>query len=154
VHALIINYRNTDKPVCFVLSFVAFVTQAKNSMKYLCNSSSHNRNTENTLVKRVPQRLIIGKPISQYASYSAMFCLLHSNIGKEKHEKIPHPCNPSSHYGKYEEYTRERVPHISIRESHSISISAMSNLFHHIVLYIGIMKVWGFWPKIITPRPA
>jgi len=28
-----INYQNTDKPVCFVLSFVAFVTQAKNSMK-------------------------------------------------------------------------------------------------------------------------
>ena len=23
-----------------------------------------------------------------------------------------------------------------------------------VVLYIGIMKVWGFWPKIITPRPA
>jgi len=27
-------------------------------------------NAENTLVKRVPQRLIIGKPISQYALYS------------------------------------------------------------------------------------
>jgi len=23
-----------------------------------------------------------------------------------------------------------------------------------VVLYIGIMKVWGFWPKIITPKPA
>jgi len=62
-------------------------------------------NTDNTLMKRAPQRLIIGNPISQYTSYSAMFCLLHSNIGKEQHEK--HLCNPSSHYGKYREYTHE-----------------------------------------------
>ena len=62
-------------------------------------------NTENVLVKCVPQRLIIGKPISEYASYSAMFCLLHCNIGKEQHEK--HLCNPSSHYRKYGEYTHE-----------------------------------------------
>ena len=64
-------------------------------------------NTENTLVIRTPQRLIIGKPISQYASYSVMFCPLHSNIGKEQHEK--HLCNPSSHYGKYGEYSRLHV---------------------------------------------
>ena len=62
-------------------------------------------NKENMLVKCVPQRLIIGKPISQYVSYSAILCPLHSNIGKEQHEK--HHCNPSSHYGKYEEYTHE-----------------------------------------------
>ena len=37
-------------------------------------------NIDNVLVKRAPQRLIIGKPISQYASYSDMFCLLYSNI--------------------------------------------------------------------------
>jgi len=55
--------------------------------------------TENVLLKRVPQRLIIGKPISQYASYSVMFCPLYSNISKEQHEK--HLCNPSSHHGKY-----------------------------------------------------
>jgi len=23
-----------------------------------------------------------------------------------------------------------------------------------VVLNIGIMKVWGFWPKVITPKPA
>ena len=23
-----------------------------------------------------------------------------------------------------------------------------------VVLYIGIMKVWGFWPEIITPKSA
>ena len=23
-----------------------------------------------------------------------------------------------------------------------------------VVLYIGIIKVWGFWPEIITPKPA
>ena len=45
-------------------------------------------NTENMLVKRTPQRLIIGKPISQYTLYSAMFCPLHSNVGKEQHESI------------------------------------------------------------------
>jgi len=68
-------------------------------------------NTENTLVKCMPQSLIIGKPISQYASYLAMFCLLHSNIGKEQHEK--HLCNLSSYYGKYREYTREtRAPYL------------------------------------------
>ena len=30
---------------------------------------------------------LIGTHISQYASYSAMFCLLHSNISKEQHKK-------------------------------------------------------------------
>ena len=67
-------------------------------------------NTENVLVKHMSQRLIIGKPISQYASYSAMFCPLHSN---EQHEK--HLCNPSSHYGKYREYTREtQAPYLDM----------------------------------------
>ena len=54
---------------------------------------------------RSPQGLIIGTPISQYASYSAMFCPLHSNISKERHEK--YLCNPSSHYKKHREYARE-----------------------------------------------
>jgi len=68
-------------------------------------------NTENIPVKCSPQRLLIGKPISQYASYSAMFCLLHSNIGNEQHEK--HLCNPFSHYQKHGEYTREtRAPYL------------------------------------------
>jgi len=88
-------------------------------------------NTENTLMKSVPQRLIIGKPISQYVSYSAMFCPLHSNIGKEQHEK--HLCNPSSHYGNTENILVKCAPHILICESHSISISAMANSFHNII---------------------
>ena len=72
-----------------VLSFVFYAR--------VCHTNSH---------------CLIGKPISQYASYSAMFCLLHSNIGKEQHEK--HLCNPSSHYGKYREYTREmRTPYLN-----------------------------------------
>jgi len=62
-------------------------------------------NMENMLVKRAPQRLIIGKPISQYTSYSAMFCPLHSNIGKEEDKK--YLCDPFSHYGKNGEYTHE-----------------------------------------------
>ena len=87
--------RSTDKPVCFVLSFVAFVTQA-----WKATHSAITENMENTLMKHTPQRLIIGKPISQYASYSA--------IGKEQHEN--HLTNPSSHYG---EYTREtRAPYL------------------------------------------
>ena len=40
-----INYWNTDKPVCFVLSYVLFITQQykqkKQHKKYLCNPSSH-----------------------------------------------------------------------------------------------------------------
>ena len=56
------------------------------------------------------QGLTIGKPISQYASYSAMFCPLHSNISKEQHEK--HLCYPSSHYEKYRRFTSEtRAPY-------------------------------------------
>jgi len=63
-------------------------------------------NTENVLVERTPKRLIIGKTIRQYASYSAMFFFpLYKNINKQQHEK--HLCNLSSHYGKYGEYTRE-----------------------------------------------
>jgi len=74
--------------------------------KDLCNPSSHNRKYgEYMPVKCTPQKIIIEKPISQYALYSAMFCPLHSNTGKEQHEK--HLCNPSSHYGKYGEYTHE-----------------------------------------------
>ena len=69
---------------------------AKNSMKSIpAIHPAITENIENVLVKRMPQSLIIGKPISQYAS----------NISKEQHEK--HLCNPSSHYGKYEEYPRE-----------------------------------------------
>jgi len=52
-------------------------------------------NTENMLMKRAPQRLIIGKPISQYASYSAMFYLLHSNIGKEQYKKSISAIHPA-----------------------------------------------------------
>jgi len=35
----------------------------------------------------VPHWLIIGKPISQYALYTAVFCPLNSSISIEKHEK-------------------------------------------------------------------
>ena len=49
---------------------------------------------------------IIGAPISQYTSSSAMFYPLHSNISKKKqHEK--HLCNLSSHYRKYGRFTYE-----------------------------------------------
>jgi len=60
---------------------------------------------------RAPQELIIGMPISQYTSYSAMFCPLHSNISEEQHEK--YLCNPSSHNGKYGEYACEMAHSIS-----------------------------------------
>jgi len=79
-----------------------------------------------------PQGLIIGAPTSQYASYSAMSCLLHNNKSKEQHEK--HLCNPSSHYGKYGKYAREMcAPYLDRCESHSPSILAMSSLFHNVV---------------------
>ena len=28
------------------------------------------------------------------------------------------------------------------------------HIVYTVVLYIGIMKVRGFWPEIITPKPA
>ena len=88
-------------------------------------------NVEDMLAKPAPQELIIGTPISQYTSYSAIFCPLHSNIGKEQHKK--HLCNPSSYYRKYGEYTREMLAPYLDSESHSISISAMVNFFHNII---------------------
>ena len=39
---------------------------------------------------RIPQELIIGALISQFASYLALFHSLHSSINKEQHETI-HP---------------------------------------------------------------
>ena len=79
-------------------------------------------NMENMLVKRMPQRLVIGKPISQYASYSGMFCPLHSNIGKEQLKSISeiHPVITEN----AENILVKRAPH----QSHNVSISAMSNL--------------------------
>ena len=85
-------------------------------------------NTENVLVKRTPQRLIIGKPISQYASYSAMFCPL---IQQYKHKK--HLCIHPAITENTENILVKRAPHISVRESHNASISSMSNSFHNIV---------------------
>ena len=107
-----INYWSTHKLVRFVLSYVLSVSQHYNRMKsILAIRPAITENTENMFVKHAPQQLIIGTPISQYASYSAMFCPLHSNISKEQHEK--HLCNPSSHYRKYGEYAREmRVPYL------------------------------------------
>ena len=87
--------------------------------------------------KRTPQWLIIGKLISQYTSYAAMFCLLHSGICKEQHEK--HLCNSSSHYGNSLE---KCVPCISINESHNASISAMSNFFHCIIAVRSVSAIF------------
>ena len=39
--------------------------------------------------ERVPQWLIIGTPISQYTSYSVMFCLLHGIQAKNAIKSIP-----------------------------------------------------------------
>ena len=107
------------------------------------------------LANRHCERLIIGKPISQYVSYSVMFCPLHSNITKEQHEK--HLCNPSSHYRKYGEYTREACPHISIYENHSVSISAMANSSRHSMrsasaIFMSRTKAISCLPQIITLR--
>ena len=52
----------------------------------------------------VLQGLIIGKPLSQYASYLAMFCPLYSNISKNSIKSISeiHPAITEN-----TEYTRE-----------------------------------------------
>ena len=77
----IINYRNTDKPVFFILSFVAFDTQAKNSIKV---SPAIMENTENILMKRTPH-ISIRK--SHSVSISAMANSFHDIISKAQHEK-------------------------------------------------------------------
>ena len=64
------------------------------------------KNTENVLVKRAPQRLIIGKPIRQYTSYSAIFCPLYSNISKEQHEKHLYT-DERKEYGAEDRYSLE-----------------------------------------------
>ena len=120
MHASRINYWNTDKPVCFVFSFVVLVTQQYKQRTASCNPSSHNRKYGE---KCTPQRLIIGKPISQYASVLQQY-------KRKQHEK--YHCNPSSHYGKYGEYTCE-MRALYIHESHNASTSAMLNSFHNIV---------------------
>jgi len=62
---------------------------------------------------RAPQGLINGTPISQYTSFSAMICPLHSNISKEQYEK--HLCNPSSHYRKHGKYFFETcAPYLNV----------------------------------------
>ena len=82
----------------------------------------------------MPQGLIVGAPISQYASYSAMFCLLHSNIGKEQHEK--HLCNPSSHYGDTENSVIKHAPHISMHEIHDASNVKLITLINEVIVII------------------
>ena len=69
------------------------------------------------------------KPISQYTLYSAMFCLLHSNIRKNTAWKAPmqsiQPLSINS--------LVKCMHHFSLRESHYASITAMSNSFHNII---------------------
>ena len=124
MHASRINYWNTDKLVCFVLSFFVFVTQQykqRTAWKVSLQSIQPYNRKYGECVKRAPQRLIIGKPISQYASYSAMFCPLYSNISKEQHEK--HLCNPSSHYGKY--ICETHAPYL---DKHTETITCLSQI--------------------------
>jgi len=105
--ASIIKYRNTNKPCSLLHTQLCCVcyTSKEQYEKYLCNPSSHNRKYREYTCETHTPRLIIGKPVSQYASYSAMFCPLHSNLDKEQHDK--YLCNPTSHYSNYGEYTRE-----------------------------------------------
>jgi len=73
----------------------------------------------------VPQELIIGTPISQFALHSAFWHSLHSSISKEQHEK--YLCNPSSHNRKYGEYVHEtRAPKINYWKTHKIARFVLS----------------------------
>jgi len=59
-----------------------------------------------------------------------MFCLLHSNIGKEQHEK--HLSNPSSHYGKHGEYTRETcAPYLDTWKPYCLNFSNVKLISYH-----------------------
>ena len=77
---------------------------------YYCTWCFKTRNGEHA-----PQWLIIGKPISQYASYKAMFCLLHSSIRIEQHEK--HLCIYPAITENTEDTLVKHASHISMHES-------------------------------------
>ena len=81
----------------------------------------------------IPNKLLLENLLaSTLRSFSAYYAV------REQREK--HLCNQTSHYGKYGMHTRQkRTPQLS---------------YSAVVLYIGIMKVWGFWPEIITPKPT
>jgi len=53
---------------------------------------------------------------------------------------------------EYEAYWFMGFPIINLWGVHFTSTFSIS--YSMVVLYIGIMKVWGFWPKIITPKPT
>ena len=78
------------------------------------------------------QWLIIGKPISQYTSYAAMFCPLHRSISIEQHEKHLYTIHPAI-TENMEDSLVKQAPHILMSESHNASISAMSISFHNII---------------------
>jgi len=83
-----------------------FKANMPNPIAKASNSNAKATNwSANATGECAPQWLIIEKPISHCASYAAMFCLLHSSKSIEQHKT--HLCNPSSHYRKYEKFTRE-----------------------------------------------
>ena len=87
----------------------------------------------------VPQQLIIGKPINQYASYAAMFCLLHSSINIKSTSAI-HPAITEN----IEDSLVMHVPHISLYESYNALISAISNSFHNIIAVRSVLVILNF----------
>ena len=49
----------------------------------------------------------------------------------------------------------EEIPKVGLLFLYVYHSMVVLYVYHStVVLYIGIMKVWGFWPKIITPKPA
>jgi len=82
----------------------------------------------------MPQRLIIGTLISQYALHSALLCSLYSSISKEQHDKSP--WNLFSHNRKYGEYVcKTHVPKISYQKTHNQVSFVLSYVFSIIQQY-------------------
>ena len=88
--------------------FFGLLTLVKNSMKYLCNPSNHNR---------------------KYKEYTHEMCA--PKINYEALKSIPaiHPTITDN----TENILVKRTPHILIHESHNVSISVMANSFHNII---------------------
>jgi len=83
-----------------------------------------------------PQRLMIETPISQYASYTAMFCLLQ---GKNS---MKAPLQSIQPLWKYIRFTCEAYTHVLMCESRNTLISVISNSFHSIIAVRSICNIY------------
>jgi len=88
------------------------------------------------------QWLINGKPISQYASYAAMFCPLHSSISIKQHKSTSaiHPAITEN----------AKDSHILMHKSRNALILAILNSFHNITAVRSVSAIFVSCTEAIT----